>query len=268
MKPPAFRELTLVTLVVASLAATTACSYPTVALEDKGAPVTPSDDAKPSPMPPSAEDTTASPDVGAPPASQAGDAGPSPCSEADLTLCFAFEGNVMDTSQGNVSPTTSNAASFAPGRSGLAALVGEESFIRFAALPTLTTPSATVEAWINPSQKRDGVVFDASDRYSLRTHGNGQLGCVTQGADVRGGAIPIGVWTHVACVFDGNKVVAYVNGVPVGNGNGSTGSSLNAPVAIGGDAPSGSPFVGLLDDVRVFRVGRTAAQIAAEVSGP
>jgi hypothetical protein len=268
MLPPALgKVLTLLTLGVA---ATTACSYPTIALEDKAAEVTPENDFEPAPQ--RASETTtpsSSADAGPQPATGAsGDAGPSPCNDPDLTLCFAFEGDVKDGSPSNASPTTSAAVSFAPGHTGLAALLGETSFIRYSSLPAVTTPSATVEAWLQPSQKRDAVVFDANDRYAVVTYGNGQIGCIGQGGEVRGGAITVGIWAHVACVFDGSKITAYVNGVPVGSGNGKTGDKADAPVAVGGNAPNGNPFVGLLDSVRVFKTGRTAAEVAADATAP
>ena len=73
----------------------------------------------------------------------------------------------------------------------------------------------------------------------------------------------MGQWVHLACVFDGTKILLYVNGVQVDMDNGHPQQSASGSEAVGGNAPSGTPFIGAIDSLRVFKVARTAEQIAA-----
>ena len=96
---------------------------------------------------------------------------------------------------------------------------------------------------------------------------DGTLQCAG-GVLVTGGPVPVAVWTHVACVFDGQRAMAYVGGVLKNTAFGSPGLiPTPEPAALGGNAPSGEPFVGAIDSLRIFKVARTAAQIAATASG-
>lgn len=190
------------------------------------------------------------------------------CGEPDLLLCFSFEGEVKDGSPNAFAPTTTQGVTFAPGKVGQAVVLGNTSFIRYASAPLLTAPVTTVEAWVRPAQVlAEGVIFDADERYAMSALPDGSLQCNTANVVVKGGVLPIGVWTHVACVYDGAKVQAYVGGVLANSGAGSNGTSPIAPASIGGNAPTGLPFVGAIDSFRVFKAARSAAQIAAAASG-
>ena len=80
-------------------------------------------------------------------------------------------------------------------------------------------------------------------------------------------------WAHIAVSYDGNTVQAYVNGNLV-----STVSATGAIVdfyptlnefSIGGRQNTASfRFQGLIDDVRVWNVARTGAQIQANYQTP
>jgi hypothetical protein len=280
MKTPArWNGRTLLALGFAAAAGwSMACSYPTVALEDADAGAdpartseTPSSSTLPgssTPAPSASSSPAKSPDGGAPTADGGSSAPAEVCADADLSLCFAFDGDADDRSPNKVVPTATSGLTFVPGRTGQAALFGDASFLRFTSAPAVSTSKATVEAWINPSLRRDAIIFDANERYALAVYGNGAMGCIAQGADVRGGTLETGKWSHVACVFDGTRVRAFLDGVLVGSGNGNTGSNTNASVAIGGNAPTGSPFAGAIDSFRVFRTARNDQQIVDDAAGP
>ena len=93
--------------------------------------------------------------------------------------------------------------------------------------------------------------------------------------EVAGGSAPIrvagtqaiakGQWNHLAVTADGKAVTLYVNGKGVGTMAGTL-PALNAPATLGADATNAAvPFAGEMDEVRLSRVGRSAALIRADV---
>ena len=185
------------------------------------------------------------------------------CSAPDLALCFAFEGVVHDGSPSALTPTVSG-VTFGPGKVGQAAIFGAASYVRFAAAPAFEVTTATIEAWVKmaPNPSIDGVIFDDDNRASLTILPDGTVLCKPNAAVVAA-KIVANQWTHVACVFDGANAHVYVAGDEVGSGAGAIPSSPMSTAAVGGNAPSGEPFIGAIDSLRVFRVARTPAQIAA-----
>lgn len=185
------------------------------------------------------------------------------CSEADLLLCFGFEGVVKDGSPNALVPAVSG-LSFVPGKLGQAASFGVASAMRFDPAPALEVTTASVEAWIQRAfdPPGDGVIFDDDNRFSLTIGADGTVLCKPVAVVSTGKVLP-GVWTHVACTFDGATARVYLDGVEQSAGAAVIGSSPASGAAVGGNAPSGEPFVGAVDSLRVFRVARTPAQIAA-----
>ncbi len=82
-----------------------------------------------------------------------------------------------------------------------------------------------------------------------------------------GGAVGTGAWHHVAGVWDGALLHVYLDGAEVDQ-QPATGQ-LTAPtdgITIGAAAGAGSPLDGIVDEVRLSTVARSAAWIAAEHS--
>ena len=126
----------------------------------------------------------------------------------------------------------------------------------------------TIEAWVYPTDtSREVQIVSHNDygaiqgfvlliinrRIQFRFHGGGQ------GTAVNAGIVPENQWSHVAGVFDGSRIRAYLNGA----GNGSTISlskvdAYSGPLRIGGAAYSnnGFRFKGRIDEVRLSRVPR------------
>ena len=74
-------------------------------------------------------------------------------------------------------------------------------------------------------------------------------------------------WFHLAGSFDGTKTHAFVNGVEIGTGFMITGilaTPANQPLYVG-SAKMRSYFTGSIDEVRVWNVARTAAEIARDM---
>ncbi len=139
------------------------------------------------------------------------------------------------------------------------------------------TGPITVEAWIKRAVS--GVQHSIVEKYGCTAPAGGYALRVTasdkllfgtrddcnNGSSVSGAtSIPAGVWTHVAGSWDGTTLRVFINGVPDGllatTRNPKTG---NTPLKIGERGNGGTPFNGMIDDVRVWNVARTAAQITA-----
>jgi hypothetical protein len=78
------------------------------------------------------------------------------------------------------------------------------------------------------------------------------------------GTVPANVWTHVAVTFDGSFRRHYINGVQTGE-RADTGPlpTNTAAVRIGSDVQWQFTPIGAIDEVRLWSVARTAAQIQA-----
>ena len=100
---------------------------------------------------------------------------------------------------------------------------------------------------LSPYPKNGGGI---GVRFRLKINGS------TKTLVATGGGIQVGLWTHVAAVFDGDTMYVYQDGEEVGrmNVSGSISGSNSIPVWIGGN-PSGAtdrPFAGNIDDVRIY----------------
>jgi hypothetical protein len=75
------------------------------------------------------------------------------------------------------------------------------------------------------------------------------------------------VWFHVAAVYDGSKTHAIINGVEKGTLT-PTGGALQTPVSslYVGSGILRNYFTGSIDEVRVWNVARTAAQVLQDMN--
>ena len=137
----------------------------------------------------------------------------------------------------------------------------------------------TLEAWVNPSTVnanwRD-VIYKGNDNFYLEaTSSNGSVpdaGMIAGGsyADAFGtAALPANTWSFLTETYDGSTLRLYVNGTQVASTahTGAIATSTN-PLQIGGDSIYGQYFAGLIDDVRVYNVALTAAQIQTDQATP
>jgi hypothetical protein len=140
------------------------------------------------------------------------------------------------------------------------------------------TTGMTVESWVRPTGGSGWRTVALKERagglsYALYagSTGGGPAGYVnTGGADVEDaatGALALNAWTHLAVTYDGAALGIHVNGalqksVPV------TGSLVSATGAlhIGGNSIWGERFTGQLDDLRVYNLALTPAQIQADMA--
>ena len=145
------------------------------------------------------------------------------------------------------------------------------------------TGSITIEAWIKADTWKanvwEGTIAGKDDwdqtGYNLRCGDNGRLS-FTIGSNgewpeaVSGNVMHAGEWAHVAGVYDGSEMRVYINGKPEGQftHSGSIDSPWQ-PLYIG-DSP-GFPdrlFDGKIEEVRLWNVARTEAQIRENMNLP
>jgi probable HAF family extracellular repeat protein len=119
----------------------------------------------------------------------------------------------------------------------------------------------TVEAWVFPKVVpafRQWILHLGSagtgHHWLLRTDGTIQFGAWGRDAQVADVPLPVGVWTHIAAVWDGTVLSVYFDGVKVGQTTSTVGFDMSAPNLNLGSRFSGSDtsFYGYMDEVRVW----------------
>ena len=141
------------------------------------------------------------------------------------------------------------------------------------------TNAMTLEAWVDPSVVNSAwrdLIYKGNDNYYLE--GTSSSGSVPAVGGTFGGAnsnvygtaaLSANAWTHLAATYDGMTLRLYVNGTQVSSAarTGSFGASTN-PLQIGGDSIYGQYFNGAIDEVRVYNVALTQAQIQSDMNSP
>lgn len=186
------------------------------------------------------------------------------CDAASILSCFRFEGNVADEAPSPAATPIVSGVSFAFGYSGQAVIVGASSSILFPTQARWDVSQYTIEARVNPSGLPDAGdrsgIFDSDGRYGLFLVDGGYPLCTRATQSTR--IIPTNAWTHLACVSDGLTLSLYIDGVLDSAAAVVPPTGAPGTTAIGSNAPSSEPFHGAIDDLRIFSIARTAAQIA------
>jgi hypothetical protein len=131
----------------------------------------------------------------------------------------------------------------------------------------------TIELWVkmSPGVRQTLISKDYLREFELTVEPNGGLnfyqgnGIVSGNVQSAGGAVKPNVWQHVVVTRSAvtNTIAFYVNGVSKGTGIASVAaSSGNAPISIG-RAKGGTRYTGgLIDEVALYPVVLTPAQVA------
>jgi hypothetical protein len=107
----------------------------------------------------------------------------------------------------------------------------------------------TIDLWIKPVTSIASKVILTTSKLTTNASSQPLYGGCT------GSAIPLGVWTHLVAVStDSTNCAIYQNGALVSTG--STGVTFGTSVGIGQ-----SSFIGTVDEVRISKIARTAAEI-------
>ncbi len=139
------------------------------------------------------------------------------------------------------------------------------------------TTGMTVEAWVRPSTGNTWQTAVAKEQpgnlvYGIysNTNTNRPSTEVFVGGSTRSvagtGAVPLGVWSHLASTYDGTTLRLYLNGAQVSQ-LAASGSILTStsPLRIGGNGIWSEWFNGLIDEVRVYNRALSAAEIQGDM---
>jgi hypothetical protein len=173
----------------------------------------------------------------------------------------------------NANNGTNNSVTAATGQIGGAGSFGGSSKIQTAAtgLPT-GNENVSLSAWIQPSSSSGAEMIFSYGTYppggealyayeSVNTIrcGNGSTEFISAQT------VQLNSWTHVVVTHTGSVTLIYINGVLDSNsGSFGFGTVLSGNVNIGADYWAGNYFNGLIDEVRVSSVARSADWITFE----
>ncbi|MGB7768100.1 MAG: LamG-like jellyroll fold domain-containing protein [Verrucomicrobiia bacterium] len=221
-----------------------------------------------------------------------------PTQTPGLVAAYSFDegaGTTATDASGNTNNGTIGSAAWTHyGRYGGALMFdGTTAFVTVTDAASLhLTSGMTLEAWVNPvtvstdpggdfsdiiykgqGENKNGTFNDnyyleesSPDNYS--PDGGGTFGTLNIGTYGTIG-LPANQWSHVAVTYNGTLLELYVNGVPVSSlaQTGNIASSTGA-LTIGGDSYYGQYFWGIIDEVRVYNLALTQAQIQADMDLP
>ena len=193
-------------------------------------------------------------------------------SDPRLMACYRFENGGADSSV-HANHATGAGVTFVPGVVGMAAQLTDSSSMQVAEAATLDfTTELTIEAWIHPtSVELAPFVVDNDFQYGMYLTSDRRLVCVVvpHGGYAGPVEIPLDAWTHVACTYDAAALRVWVNGAEVAmvplTGEIEQGSTTG--ITIGGDNPDGgAEYLGLLDQVALWRAALTAEELCASAN--
>ncbi|MFA5249473.1 MAG: LamG-like jellyroll fold domain-containing protein [Candidatus Paceibacterota bacterium] len=150
---------------------------------------------------------------------------------------------------------------------------GSNDFVNFGNDPSLSSPTFTWEMWVyNPKvgvwvfskNKDDGIpsmeygFIIQSPGAFFQTYINGANRSTSANTNLATAG-----WSHIAVVFDGTKIVYYIDGKIFETDNWTgTVTATDASLQFSGRRPGyGSPFGGVLDDFRIYNSPLTSYQI-------
>jgi len=125
----------------------------------------------------------------------------------------------------------------------------------------------TIAAWIKPrSYAYYGRILTkgtaSGSRYDLALTGSGLTLKTSSDSVSAAGIIQLNTWQHIAVTYDGARVRMYVQGIEKFNAaQNLTIAPSTEPLFIGNVAALNRPFDGQLDDVRLYSVSLTPAEI-------
>lgn len=194
--------------------------------------------------------------------------------EPGLVLCVDFEDAslaqfAIDGSTYGNDATATNVTSIPRIQDESAAELAKMSSLRVSESDMLDVPKFTIEMWIRPTtepgDKQVAGLFDNPGQYSMLFENKRRVRCgITGDNDANSeGGVPMNVWSHVACRYDGNEMRIYINGqlsecarfdaqVESGGLPGSAIGSRLIPMLAPLTPVHYDRFLGGVDNVRIF----------------
>jgi hypothetical protein len=207
--------------------------------------------------------------------------------DPDLVLCVDFEDpslaqRALDGSKNPIDVTAVNVgSSMRIPSTEQAAEISLASTLDVPASPKLDLPKLTIEMWIRPSLDpfTSQGLFDNPGQYRMLYENRRQVRCGLAAASASidsQDSLPLGRWSHVACRYDGKELRVYLNGhlskcgtLPRGATTTSGGEAIGSLLqGVSGTRTHSSPFLGGVDNVRVYGRARTDADLCAAAGQP
>jgi hypothetical protein len=192
----------------------------------------------------------------------------------NLRLCLDFEdANLGDDSSGIAhSIQVHSVTQMSRGTQG-AALMNDQSLINVGASGSLDiTPELSIEMWASPTSfppttgMPSWFLFSAQ-QYAIGFDGTTAVCSVTSADQTQtisaGSNVQSGKWSHVACVYNGNRLVLYLDGLIQDCANGAfpIATGINAGLQIG------AGYTGGLDDVHIYASALGATDVCQLATG-
>jgi Subtilase family/Concanavalin A-like lectin/glucanases superfamily len=192
------------------------------------------------------------------------------------------------TATNTPAPPTSTSTSVPPASGSSASLNGSTAYIQAPHHPELTSSNWTFELWFrdeNPSYNHPrtriltkGEITSAEVPYFASIGSN----LLTVGLRSGGSAVAImfnlatggvtpNAWHHLAATLDGSTrlMIVYIDGVErARNTLAFASSGNNLPLIVGRSGPTGEYFHGKLDDVRLWNLVRSPAEVVGSYQAP
>jgi hypothetical protein len=180
----------------------------------------------------------------------------------DLLACLTFDGAAQDGSGYGNPVQVTGSASFVPGIDGQALDATSGVEVTIDETSVLDPPSALlIELWARadsfPAEGGRAGLVDNEGQWGLFVHADGRISCSMSGFLEVDLVLALGEWAHVACGYDGSSLRLFKNGALAGEVAGGAALSAGGSngTAIGHNSPTGEPFDGLIDEVRIWRRG-------------
>lgn len=150
---------------------------------------------------------------------------------------------------------------------------GLQQTVRVAGSPTLDLgDSFTLEAWVypealsNPFPRVISRELNINSRYTLALQtSTGSFNSAINGDEVISPtSLTLNMWNHLPVTYDGATARLYLNGQPAGSESFATavGALGAAEFVLGNREVDGRQFLGIMDEVRVWDVTRSPADVA------
>ena len=207
--------------------------------------------------------------------------------EAGLVLCIDFEDvslaqQAADGSTFRNNALAANVTSTVRIQDERAAELSGTSTLRVPESSMLDVEKLTIEMWIRPTvEPADGDVaglFDNPGQYAMLFENRRRVRCnLTDDLGASSEAsVPMNMWSHVACRYDGNELRIYINGqlsrcdtygAPIELG-GLPGSAIGSRLIPGLIPVHHDRFIGGVDNVRVYDRALLEDQICTAAGQP